>query len=69
MSVSEKRIGEMEEILAHHEKTIEELSSQLAGQWQNITEMERKIYVLTNRLIAVEDTSLETPEITKPPHY
>ena len=69
MSVSEKRISEMEEILAHHEKTIEELSSQLAGQWQNITEMERKIYVLTNRLIAVEDTSLETPEITKPPHY
>jgi len=59
----------MEEMLAHHEKTIEDLSSQLAGQWKTITEMESRLQVLTRRFATLEENSLPTPEITKPPHY
>ena len=69
MIKTDKRLEDMEEMLSHHENTIEELSAQLASQWQTISDMERKIYVLTKRLVAVEDNTLPTPEITKPPHY
>ena len=40
MRESDNRIDALEEMLAHHEKTIEDLSNQLAGQWKIITEMD-----------------------------
>ncbi len=69
MNKPDNAYDDMQEMLAHHEKTIEELSAQLAGQWKTISDMESKIYVLTKRLVAVEDSSLDAPHVDKPPHY
>ena len=64
-----KRIDAMEELIAHHENTIEDLSAQLANQWATITDMESKLLVLTKRFVSLEEASLPAVEITKPPHY
>lgn len=63
------RIDAMEELIAHHENTIEDLSAQLANQWAIITDMESKLLVLTKRFVSLEEASLPAVEITKPPHY
>ena len=63
------RIDAMEELIAHHENTIEDLSAQLANQWATITDMESKLLVLTKRFVSLEEASLPAVEITKPPHY
>ena len=69
MQKSDKTTDDIEEMLAHHEKTIEDLSAQLAKQWDIITTMENKITVLTRRFSSLEENSLPAPHITKPPHY
>ncbi len=62
-------INELQEMLAHHEKTIEDLSVQIADQWKTIVEVERKLDILTKRFVVVEENSLPTPHVSKPPHY
>ncbi len=69
MTISDKRIEAMEELLAHHEMTIEDLSTQLAKQWKIISEMESQLLALSKRFVSFEENSLPAPEITKPPHY
>lgn len=69
MQKSDPRVDALEEILAHHEKTIEDLSTQLAGQWKIVAELESKVQVLTKRFVTLEENSLPIPENTKPPHY
>ena len=69
MSVSKSELDRMQEMLAHHEKTVEELSTQLADQWRVISQMENQLEVLTRRFVSLEENSLPAPEITKPPHY
>jgi SlyX protein len=69
MQESDNRIDGLEELVAHHEKTIEDLSTQLAAQWQTITQMKNNLEVLTKRFVSLEENSLPAPEITKPPHY
>lgn len=69
MTNTNDQLNEMQELLSHHEKTIEDLSAQLADQWKTIVDMESKLHVLTRRFVALEENSLPTPEITKPPHY
>ena len=69
MQISSERIATLEEILAHQEKTIEDLSQQLAAQWKITNELESKLTILTRRLAAIEGDSLPPPHISKPPHY
>jgi len=69
MQNSNKNIDAMEEMLAHHEQTIEELSAQLAKQWIVISTLETKILALTKRFVSMEQNSLPDPHVTKPPHY
>ena len=69
MQKKEKTIGAMEELLAHHEKTIEDLSVQLAKQWDIIATIENKVTVLTKRFATLEENSLPSPHVAKPPHY
>ncbi len=69
MQETDKTTDGMEEMLAYHEKTIEDLSVQLAKQWDLIATMENKITVLTRRFASLEENSLPAPHITKPPHY
>lgn len=63
------RIMALEEQLAHQAITIDELSSALAQQWQQMDKMKIKLDSLTKRFLDLEEATAPSPEITKPPHY
>ena len=69
MTKTEKQFAAMEEMLAHHEQTIDQLCDQLANQWKIIAEMENKLLVLTRRFVILEQNSSPIPHVSKPPHY
>ena len=64
-----QRIVELEEQLAHQARTIEELSATVARQWDALDAARRKLDALAERFLALEETALPAPEITRPPHY
>jgi SlyX protein len=51
------------------EKTIEELSGQIAEQWKTIEKMQKKLDVLADRFLALEEQSAPSIEATRPPHW
>lgn len=63
------RITKLEEIVAYQTKTIDELSEQLAEQWKVAEQTRLKLDRLTERFLSLEESSLEAPAITRPPHY
>lgn len=63
------RVMALEELAAHQARTIDELSAELASQWKIIDQMQKKLERLMERFTALEESSLEAPDITKPPHY
>lgn len=65
----EERLVKLEELAAYHTKVIEELSDQLAEQWKVIEQTRAKLDRLTERFLSLEESSLEAPAITRPPHY
>jgi SlyX protein len=66
---SEARITALEELAAHQSHTIDELSTELANQWKIIDQMQLKLDRLMERFSAIEQSTLEAPPITRPPHY
>ena len=54
---------------AEQEKTIEELSGQIAEQWKVIARLEKKLSALTDRFLALEEQTAPGHEATKPPHW
>lgn len=69
MSKDSERITRLEETVAYQAKTIEELSDQLAEQWKIVEQTRAKLDRLTERFLSLEEQSLDTPAITRPPHY
>ncbi len=65
----EERLVKLEELAAYQTKVIEELSDQLAEQWKVIEQTRAKLDRLTERFLSLEESSLEAPAITRPPHY
>ncbi|MER8431541.1 MULTISPECIES: SlyX family protein [unclassified Mesorhizobium] len=63
------RLTTLEIRTTEQEKTIEELSGQIAEQWQVIERMQRKLDALTERFMALEEQSAPDVPITKPPHW
>lgn len=63
------RITRLEETIAYQAKTIDELSEQIADQWKVVEQTRAKLDRLTERFLSLEESSLEAPAITKPPHY
>lgn len=63
------RLTTLEIRATEQEKTIEELSCQIAEQWQVIERMQRKLDALTERFMALEEQSAPDVPITKPPHW
>jgi SlyX protein len=51
------------------EKTIEELSAQIAEQWKTIERLQKKLDALAERFLALEEQSAPEAPITKPPHW
>lgn len=66
---SAAKIALLEEHIAHQGRTIEELSDQLAEQWRVVEQIRSKLDRLTERFLSLEESSLDAPAITKPPHY
>ncbi len=65
----EQRLVTLEELAAHQAKVIEELSDQLAEQWKVLEQTRAKLDRLTERFLTLEESSLDAPAITRPPHY
>ncbi|MBP2548462.1 SlyX protein [Neorhizobium galegae] len=64
-----ERIVKLEEIVAYQAKTIDELSEQLVEQWKVVEQTRAKLDRLTERFLTLEESSLDAPAITRPPHY
>ncbi|QKD01922.1 SlyX family protein [Mesorhizobium loti] len=69
MTMPADRLTTLEIRAAEQEKTIEELSGQIAEQWKVIERMQRKLDALTDRFLALEEQSTADVPVTKPPHY
>ena len=63
------RLVDLEIRFAEQERTIEELSGQLAEQWKTIERMQKKLDALTERFLALEEQAAPAHEITRPPHW
>jgi SlyX protein len=54
---------------AQQERTIEELSGQIAEQWKVIETLQKRLDVLAERFVAVEEQVTPGHDITRPPHW
>ncbi|MDR6632097.1 SlyX protein [Phyllobacterium sp. 1468] len=64
-----ERLTRLEILLTEQEKTVEELSGQIAEQWKVIEAMRRKLDALTDRFLVLEEQTAPDVPVTKPPHY
>jgi len=64
-----ERLTRLEILVTEQEKTIEELSGQIAEQWKVIEGMRRKLDALTDRFLVLEEQTASDIPVTKPPHY
>ena len=63
------RLTTLEIRATEQEKTIDELSGQIAEQWKVIERMQRKLDALSERFMALEEQSGSDVPVTKPPHW
>ncbi len=63
------RLTTLEIRAAEQEKTIEELSAQLDEQWKTIEGLRRKLDLLTERFLTLEEQVAPDVPVTKPPHW
>ena len=69
MTMPADRLTTLEIRAAEHEKTIEELSGQIAEQWKTIDRLQKTIEALAGRFVALEEQATPGHEATKPPHW
>ncbi|HWD12231.1 SlyX family protein [Pseudochrobactrum sp. sp1633] len=63
------RLTELEIRNAEQEKTIEDLSGEIAEQWKLITALTKKLNALTDRFLELEEQTAPEVSVTKPPHW
>jgi SlyX protein len=66
---AEERITQLEILAAEQEKTIGELSDQIADQWKEIEALRKKLDALTERFLVLEEQTAPEIPVTKPPHW
>ncbi|MGN8024102.1 SlyX family protein [Phyllobacterium sp. 22229] len=69
MTADTDRVTSLEILVTEQEKTIEELSVQIAEQWTVIEAMRRKLDALTDRFLVLEEQTTPDIPVTKPPHW
>jgi SlyX protein len=69
MTVPADRLTTLEIRASEQEKTIEELSGQIAEQWKVIERQQKKLDALTARFLALEEQTAPAAEATRPPHW
>ena len=65
----DQRLTVLEMRAAEQEKTIEELSGQLAEQWAVFDQLQKRLEALTRRLLSVEEQTAPAHDAAPPPHY
>lgn len=63
------RVTTLEIRAAEQERTIEELSGQIAEQWKTIDRMQKKLDALSERFLALEEQARPDTPVTRPPHW
>jgi SlyX protein len=63
------RIVALEELTAHQAKVIDELSGEIARQWEVIRALERRLDAMSERFATLEDAAAAPPESRRPPHW
>lgn len=69
MTMPADRLTTLEVRTAEQERTIEELSAQIAEQWKTIDRLEKTLAALTQRFLTLEEQTAPAHEATKPPHW
>ena len=69
MNTPDDRVTRLEIRAAEQEKTIEELSGQIAEQWKTIEGLRKKLDALTERFLTLEEQVAPEVPVTKPPHW
>ncbi len=69
MTTEAERLVTLEMRAAEHEKTIEELSGQIAEQWKVIDRLQKRLDALTTRFLELEEQASPEIQVTKPPHW
>jgi SlyX protein len=68
-AADEDRLTRLEITVAEQEKIIGELSAEIAGQWKTIERMRKKLDVLAERFLELEEQTRPEVPVTKPPHW
>ena len=69
MTTPENRLTTLEIRMPEQDQTIEELSGQIAEQWQTIERLRKKLDALTDRFLVLEEQAAPDVPVTKPPHW
>ena len=69
MNTSADRLTTLEMRAAEQERTIEELSGQIAEQWQVIDRLRKQVDLLAERFLALEEQARPDIPVTRPPHW
>ena len=64
-----ERLTTLEIRAAEQERTIEELSGQIAEQWKVIDRLQKKLDALAERFLALEEQAQPDIPVNKPPHF
>ena len=63
------RVDELEIMVAHQARLLEELNEVVTRQGKDIERLERIVEVLSKRFQAVEEQAFSDVPVTKPPHW
>jgi SlyX protein len=69
VTIPADRLTTLEIRSAEQERTIEELSGQIAEQWKVIERLQKKLDALTERFLTLEENTGPDIPVTKPPHW
>lgn len=69
MVMPAERLTTLEIRATEQERTIEELSQQLAQQWKTVERLQKKVDALTERFLSLEERVAPEIPVTKPPHW
>jgi SlyX protein len=68
-AADEDRQTRLEIIVAEQERTIGELSAEVAEQWKTIERMRKKLDSLAERFLELEEQARPETPVTRPPHW
>lgn len=66
---NEERLVRLEELVAHQQTAVEDLSWQLTESWKASEKLRRELSRLSDRFEELEDTADTPPANQKPPHW